>query len=542
MKKRSSSPLQSIQRGLQIAQEGLQRTVQSLWFPQQKKQRWSQRFVIILIFLIAIFSYFTNPFVRFSVVVDPYQQVTYENGTFSLEANDDILLREGPFFSQLAKVKSGWHIVASKFTGGPKAPQREVDEIIREIHRLRFSPDEPFLISGDHFSMLYPRSLGIFYHSLLDPRTALDEEDWINRQRIYLKTTAYALHVFNQSDRLSTTVVPIGPRSVALLNIYDRPSDTLYSLVYALAVMQGEESLEEMYPYAVAAAEPTATDSEKPEYVLATATAAASLQATYLPSLQRHWNTFFTDVYDPETGFVKKGIRLSGTKDIVHRESALYDNIMVWRTAQLLQRLHIIPEDQEFLDLYKQRILATYWQPEHGFFLEDLSQLASEQKYYSSDWMIAYQTGFLDPENSDDLPYLERTVDYIQRNAIDQPFGLQYQSDLRPWQIYIPVRVMAPTYASTTIWSHWGMEYTKLLAHLAQVTGDATYAQQAQAQIDSYTYNIKRYRGYPEVYDEHGDFFRQLFYKSIRQTGWVVNYEEARDMVRWTRAQLTPTR
>ncbi len=327
----------SIFRGARFGWQSLKGFGRQLWSPQQKKRKWSQRTVLALLVVIGIFSYLTNPFVRFTIVVDPYQEIVYESGEFRIEENNDILLREGPFFSQLAKMKAGWHIVASKFTGGPKAPQGQVDEIIREIHRLRFSPEEPFLISGDHFSVLYPRSLGIFYHSILDPRTALDQEDWVNRQRIYLKTTAYALHVYKQSNQLSTTIVPVGPRSVALLNIYDLPSDTLYSLAYALAVMQEKETLSERYPF-----ELYETSTQQDVYTLATSTASATLQATYHESLRRHWDTFFETVYDPSTGFVKKDIRLSGTKDIVHRESALYDNIMVWRTNQLLQKLGIL--------------------------------------------------------------------------------------------------------------------------------------------------------------------------------------------------------
>ncbi|MCD8506968.1 hypothetical protein LRY58_01535 [Candidatus Woesebacteria bacterium] len=505
---------------------------QAVWSPKNRRRKWLQRSLIAATLVVAIFSYITNPFVRFSIVVDPYQEVVYENGMFTLEENDNLFVRESPFFSQLAKVKAGWHIVSSKFTGGQKAQERKVDEIIREIHADRFDPAEPFLISGDHFSVLYPRSLGIFYHSLLDRRTALDDLDWKNRQHIYLKTTAYALQVYSKSDRLSTTIVPVGPRSVALLNIYDLPSDTLYSLVFALQVMQDEETLVDLYPYN------GRIDPAKELVMLETATAAAQLEATYADSLRRHWQTYYDYAYDEQTGFIRKDIRLSGTKDIVHRESALYDNIVFWRTAQLLQQLEVIEQDPAFLDNYKQRILDAYWLPEDGFFREDLSDESLENKYYSSDWMIAYQTGFLDPENPEDLPYLERSVAYIQRNAIDQPFGLQYHPDLRSWQLYLPVRLIAPTYASTAIWSHWGMEYTKLLAHLAQVTGDEIYIQQAQDQIEAYTYNIKRYRGYPEVYNDQGDFFRQGLYKSIRQTGWVVNYEQARDMVQWTRLRF----
>jgi hypothetical protein len=139
-------------------------------------------------------------------------------------------------------------------------------------------------------------------------------------------------------------------------------------------------------------------------------------------------------------------------------------------------------------------------------------------------------TGFLDPAKPEELQYFVRSVRYIQRNAIDQPFGLQFHPDFHPGQLVPLVRFVAPEYGSTAIWSNWGQEYTKLLVRLYQVTKDQQYLQRAGEQIESYTFNIKRYQGYPELYDKNGDFFRKFFYKSVRQTGWVVSFEEARGM------------
>jgi hypothetical protein len=82
------------------------------------------------------------------------------------------------------------------------------------------------------------------------------------------------------------------------------------------------------------------------------------------------------------------------------------------------------------------------------------------------------------------------------------------------------------------------MEYTKLLAHLAQITGKELYLEQADKQLSAYAYNIKRYRGYPEVYNSSGDFFQQAFYKSVRQTGWIVSFEQAQAMIEFTKKRF----
>lgn len=486
-----------------------------------RKRKASLALFLLFVFVVALFSYVTNPFVKFSLIVDPYHTVEVKDGQFEFQDDTALFVRQDAFFRRLAQLKQGWHIFSGRFAGGPKAKQGTIDEIIQEIHSLRFNPEEPFLISGDHFSVLYPRNLGIFYNSVLDPRTALNEEDWKNRQLIYLKTVAYALQVYSKSDHLSTTIVPIAPRSVALMNSYAPPSDTLYGMLYGLKVLTSEDEILNRYPFESANAS---------KYSLQTKQEAAQLLEKYKDSVKRHLDQYLEEDYDQQTGLVRKDIHISSAKDIVFRESAFYDNVIMWRTVQLAQELGIVPQDQQFLDEFKQRILKTYWLENEGYFLEEQSDLAVKNKYYSSDWLIAFMTGFLDPAKPEERPYFVRSIKYIQRNAIDQPFGLQFHPDFHPGQLVPIVRMVAPEYGSTAIWSNWGQEYTKLLVRLYQVTGDPQYLDHARYQVNAYSFNIKRYQGYPELYDKNGDFYRKPFYKSVRQTGWVVSYEQARAM------------
>ena len=481
--------------------------------------------IFFFILLLAIFFYLTNPFVRFSAIADPYTVVTLEDGLFMIEPSEGLLLRDNRYARTFALMKSGWHIVTGKISGGPKGPKSNEDDIINAIHQLRFSPDWPYLISGDHFSAFYPRSLGLFYHSLLDPRTARSETDWHNRQLIYLKSTAYALDVFSKSDRLATTIVPVGVRSVALINVFAPPSDTLFSLLYALTVLQDPATFTVRYPY-----DPP-PDSYGAHAQLKTPRAAKILLDANRDALRQHWIQYRELVYDETSGLIRTNVRLSGVKDMAKRESSFYDNVIFWKTAQLAKELTIAPEITDgFLDDLKNRIIEAFWDGESGIFLEDLSTRSRDGSLYSSDWILAYQAGFLRPADSAERQYLMKSVAYIQHHGIDEPFGLKYHTDPRPWQLHLIVRWTTPSYGSTAIWSNWGMEYIKLLTHLARETGDLRYLQHAGTQLEKYTYNITRYRGYPEVYNQHGDFFRQGLYKSVRQTGWVVSYEQAKAM------------
>ena len=63
-----------------------------------------------------------------------------------------------------------------------KRLQGDLSQIIRTIHEERFSSNQRYCITGGHFRDLYVRNSGIFYNALLDPRIALDEDDWFQRE------------------------------------------------------------------------------------------------------------------------------------------------------------------------------------------------------------------------------------------------------------------------------------------------------------------------------------------------------------------------
>ena len=499
------------------------------FFSKKRRKRLRQFGTGIICFLIAlaIFSYVTNPFVEFSIVADPFEFALNRDTQLELKQVSELRLRTNVFVRLVADLKSGWHIFNNRFTGGKTTFSGDIEPIIQEIHALRFDPELPYLISGDHFSLLYPRSLGIFYHTLLDPRTALDSTDWLHRETIYLKTLAYALDVFAKSKDLSTTIVPIAPQSVTLLNIYSPPIDTLYSLLYGLQTLQTPEELISIYPFT--------TNNYQSTH---TVQAARNLLHEYKPELTFHFHKFISDTVDLHTHLVRTDRLFSGTKDITKQTSSFYDNVILWKTYELAQKLGLIEKNPDFLASLKTQILSTFWLPEQGHFLEDLSPESRAGNYYSSDWLISAMTGFLDPKNPDDRAYLEKTIAYIHKNKIDEPFALRYHNEPRRSRQYFPVRIFAPSYGSTTIWSNWGMEYTKLLSTLGLLTCNEEYIQVAEKQLRAYTENIKKYRGYPEVYATDGSIYAPFVYKSVVRTGWVVSFEQARMQYKWVKKEM----
>jgi hypothetical protein len=480
-------------------------------------RRMEQGLILFLVF-IALFSHLTNPYTFLSVIKEPFK--------IAIQDTELVYSRQHPIYTLdvapirlLGNLKDTWHILANQLSFfHPTIKANSIDDIIDSIHWARFSTQKPYLISGDHFSILYPRSLGIFYQSVLDPRTARSETDWLRRQIIYLKTALYALETYAHTKELSTTIVPIGPLSVTLVNHFFPPSDTLYSLLFAIEAMRSPEELQSLYPY---------NRLDQKQYTLATVTAANTMLSEYKDTLKRHYDTYSNDVTDPKSGLIKTSIHLSGEKDSVERESAFYDNVMLWKTKELAQRLEIIPKDAYSLTQLRQKILTEFWDPQQGYFLEDLSANAKNNHWYSSDWLVAVMTGFLKPENPEDQEYIKKSIQFIQKEKLDRPFALKFQPDAQPSNLYWLVKIAAQDYGTHAIWSNLGMEYTKLLIHMYQVTCNNEYLTEARYQLDQYKNNILKYKGFPEVYDQMGNMYHIKLYTSVRATGWVVNFEEA---------------
>jgi len=471
-------------------------------------------FPLISLAFVSTYSTLSNPFGVFNRVKNPYR-TELKKGEFQLRKKFVLKEEFSVFWRTFAFAKCGWHII-SNVRGGSKARSRTPEGIIRDIHRLRFNPEKPYLISGDHFNVFYPRNLGVFYASLLDSRIALDKNDWHNKQRIYLQSAAYALAAFRRHGDCTTTIVPIGPKSICCINIYRYPSDALYGVLYALSSLADNSHIEKICPF-----------DSKENFDLNTRDAAAELFSEYSKDLSLFLKKYLGRVYDIETGLIKKDLQLSSAKDAVKRSSSFYDNVILWKTLSLAKQLGVKIGTEIDPAALKERILKNFWHEERGYFLEDLSEDSLREKFYSADWLATCFTGFLDPAIENERKYLERSVDFTIEKKIDMPFPLRYQEADRKGREVFLVRLFVPAYGGSGIWSFWGSEFIKLLLILDNVSGTKKYADRAHSHIETYQKNMVRYHGYPEIYDSEGNSLRTLFYRSIRQTGWVVSFEQA---------------
>lgn len=459
------------------------------------------------------FSYITNPFSRFSIVRRNYRAFLVDKAITVVNENHRLRVNNGRIIKALAVMNNGIYIVLSRWHKRPTSTANNVDAIIDDIYALRFDPNKLLLTSGDHFSSLFVRNLGVFYYPVLDTHLPSTEDKWQRRQLCYLQTLAYALGVFCKCDDITTTIVPTGRLRATCVNFHAYPSDTMYGMLFALSALLGKQSAH-AFAYG---------STQRP---LDTVEAAQTLLDSYRGSLLRHYQRYRERAFDEESGLIRRGITMSGAKDITMRECAFYDNVVFWKTTELAMELGLIPRNAAFLRALKSRILKTFWLPDKGYFLEDLSSEGQSNSYYSSDWLIVLATGFLSPTNSSERHYFERSVVYIQATKVDQPFAIKYQADTRAHRQFPIVRFAVASYGGDSIWSFWGMEYIKVLLALYQQTGSAEYKRSADYHVETYKSKMLQYGGYPEVYDATGDLLETPFYRSIIQTGWVIGFEQ----------------
>lgn len=437
----------------------------------------------------------------------------------AIDENHRLKIKQSRAHRWFAVLKNGIHIVNSRWHKSPASKSNTVDDIIADIYALRFNPHKLLLTSGDHFSALFVRNLGVFYYPTLDTHIPCTEPQWHDRQLVYLQTLAYALGVFNKQRDLTTTIVPTGRRSATCVNFYAYPSDTLYGMLYALASLLDKESARPIHYGSIA-------------HPLDTVPAAQVLHDTYSTSLAGHYARYRDKVFDEAQGLVDRHVRMSGAKDITKRTSAFYDNVVFWRTTQLAMKLGLTPRDDAFLAELKARILETFWLEEEGYFLEDLSREGRTGKYYSSDWLIVLATGFLSVDKPSERHYFVRSVEYIRAMGIDRPFAIKYQHETRAHRQFAAVRLVVASYGGDSIWSFWGMEYIKVLLALAQKTGEQWYREEADYHIAQYEAAMVEYGGFPELYDAEGRMLQTTLYRSVRQTGWVIGFDQVRAMRR----------
>lgn len=463
-------------------------------------------------FILLCFVWFhaTNPFIKHPIFKNPYKTFVRSNGEIGYERTYKLRVYAGPVANLGGYIKSGFLIVQNTFFGFKHARGKTAPEIISDIHRQRFDPNRPYLISGDQFAVLYPRNLGVFYNQLLNPNTALDQTDWENRQRIYLQSVLLAIDGLSASHNPRTTIIPIGTRHAVLTQVHPGGigSDQVFGLFYALNDMH------------------STTTSDDGAFVLQTESAVDQILQDHATELQFIYDSYISAVYEPETALVRKDLHLSSARDGVIRSSSLYDNIIMYETIKLAKSLGLKDSLGINIRAIEKNIKSAYWNEANGYYNDDVVN-----HHFSADWLIGFVTGFFDLNDLSDLKRTILTIEYIEASDLARPFPIKYQVGGNT-KIPRMVKWFVPNYGAEVIWSYWGSQYIALLAEVYKKTSDKTYLTKAKRYIKQYENNIRRDAGFAETFDTEGEFLKATLYKSIRVTGWVVEFEYAKYLVK----------
>jgi hypothetical protein len=462
------------------------------------------QFAIVAIILVHVWLHLANPYAAVNFVQSPFT-TDIKDGRITYTQHFEPHILTDPVSDLAGYYRQGFLIAQNTFFGGARVAGNDAADVIDGIHRKRFDPSKPYLISGDQFSVLYPRNLGVFYNQLLDPNTAHSQTDWENRQRIYLQSALYAIEGLSATDTPKTTLIPIGPRTIAMTSVHpgDMGSDAVYGTLYALDRLATPQA------------------SSDGTYRTQTVDAAGRVLKEKHDKLQRMVERYVANVQAAD-GLVRTDVHLASARDGVSRKSSFYDNVVLWKTLVLADRLGIKSTSSSELAAMATKIKTMYWNEQAGFYNND-----RYDHRFTADWLIGYVTGFFDLQNADDRLHTQRTLEYIAHHDIAEPLPLRYQLG-SPKDMPLIIRLVVPSYGADAIWSYWGAQYMTLLADMSRVSGDPRYAQQAWRYVGVYNRAIVRDGGFAETFDTQGNFLRSgLFYKSIRATGWVVQYEHA---------------
>jgi hypothetical protein len=419
------------------------------------------------------------------------------------------------------------------------------DQNYRIIVNKRFNPSSPYLIAGDHFSSFYPRNLGFFYAKALNPKTTLSLSDYKNRLITYLNSLSFSLEFFEKID-LTTTVVPIYGRFFCAGNIYSKPADTLCSLLLAFDYLINYKE----YNFNPSKVLPTIQEIEEKKVTLdqvlqiikdyddcyestkisKTQISAAKISQNLLLEFKQNLRKkVFRHIkfFDPETGLINKKYSLSGIRDGTFRSSSFYENVVAWKTLDLALKFDLLKKEDLpeylYLENLKTNIIKNFYK--NNILYNELDEQPELYENLSADFLVAFSVGFLDPYKKEEREILKNQVKAFYKANLVLDFGILY-SQKNPKRLAKMVRLFVKDYMGRTVWSHWTVEFLQLLISLYEVENNKEYLKKAEIIYKNLYQKLLEYKGYPELYNQKGGIYKTIFYVSMIDTGWIVNFQD----------------
>ncbi len=223
----------------------------------------------------------------------------------------------------------------------------------------------------------------------------------------------------------------------------------------------------------------------------------------YQKFLNQEIKKYYELVINKDIGLVKPEAHFSSIKDFARRKSSCYDNCMAAMLAKDLSGMKLENPFGKFN--YPELIQRHFWNGR--YFHDDLSK----KDYVAGDANIfPFALSIIS-----DQKMLHSAMSSIREAGLDEPFPLKYTAGRKDIK-FIWQEIFLRNYESSSIWTHMGPMYIKLLAQ-----ADKSRAEEYKKK---YAELIEKYKNYMEIFKANGKPFSTPFYYCDSGMLWAANY------------------
>lgn len=335
-----------------------------------------------------------------------------------------------------------------KYSGSP-------EEICRQIIQNCWNKEKKFFqTSAGHFNEFWTRDFGWCTEALIK----------LGYRRKISQTLDYALRIFQQHSRITTT---ISPKNIP----FDFPTysvDSLPWLMHSLVFLDNKKLIKK-----------------------------------YQNFLNLEIKKFKRLVYEDKLYLVRPDQHFSSIKDYSKRKSSCYDNCLMLSLMKNIQKLGL---NNPFPSIPHQKVfMKTFWSGR--FFYDDLNKkdyLAGDAQVFPFYLSICK-----------DKKMLASAIKEICQAKLDSPLPLKYTQ--KKEKHFIWEEFFVPNYEGNSIWAHLGMIYLATLQKFG-------YQKEFRSCREKYGLFIQKHQTFLEVYHPDGQPFSTVVYQANEGMLWSSVY------------------
>ena len=259
-----------------------------------------------------------------------------------------------------------------------------------------------FQTSTRNFAEFWTRDFGICTQALVE----------LGYQEKVVSTVRYALDCFKKANKITTTITPSG----VPMDCFSFASDSLPFFLYSVQVAGARFLVEKNKVF-----------------------------------FEEKVRDYYQNVADPATGLVRTDRYFSGMRDYAKRQSACYDNCMIYFLGEVCRQLKLKISWNNVL--LRKQIEQTFWNG--SYFYDDLNKRAI---VVGDAQVFPFWTGVCT-----DVKRLKCCVEAMERAGLTAPWPLKYTAQREKDEHWFFSEWLVKNYETNSIWMHLGLCYLDVL-------------------------------------------------------------------------------